>query len=121
MSKLARAMLPALLCAPLVAQSFSQRGFLESDLTLYPDTAPNDSSFAVDDSLFRYEASYKALPWLRLAGSFDARFDTHEETERTAHLDWQDRSLRRPALSLPFEQTGRERRREEGLWTARAG
>ena len=103
MGKLARALLPAFLCLPAVspaaAQNFSQRGFLESDLTLYPETAPNDSSHAIDDNLFRYEASYKALPWLRLAGSFDARFDTHQQTERTAHLDWQDRSLLRAAFS----------------------
>jgi hypothetical protein len=98
--RLARALLPTLLCVPIAAQNFSQRGFLESDLTLYPETAPNDSSHAINDSLFRYEASYKALPWLRLAGSFDARFDTHEQAERKTHLDWQDRSLQRPALSL---------------------
>jgi len=94
--KLAWALLPAILCA----QNFNQRGFIETDLSLYPETAPNDSGQVVDDDLFRYEASYKALPWLRLAGAFDARFDTHQEVERTAHLDWQDRSLQRPALSL---------------------
>ncbi len=85
---------------PCCAQNFNQRGFIETDLTLYPETAPNDSSHAVDDGLFRYEASYKALPWLRMAGAFDARFDTHKQVERTLHLDWQDRSLQRPALSL---------------------
>jgi hypothetical protein len=98
--KLARALLPVLLSLPVAAQNFTQRGFLESSLSLYPNTAPNDSSHAIDDSLFRYEASYKAASWLRLSGSFDARFDTHEQVERTARLDWQDRSLRRPALSL---------------------
>lgn len=97
--KLARALLPALLCFSANAQNFSQRGFIESDLQLYPETAPNDSSHAIDENLLRYEASWKALPWLRLAGSIDGRFDTHEEVERVAHLDWQDRSLRRPALS----------------------
>jgi hypothetical protein len=93
-----------LLCFPaglqLGAQDFSQRGFLETSLSLYPETAPNDSSHAVDDSLFRYEASYKPWTWLRLAGAFDARFDTHEQTDRSADLDWQDRTLQRPALSL---------------------
>jgi len=98
--KLARALLPVLLSLPAAAQNFTQRGFLASSLSLYPDTAPNDSSHAIDDSLFRYEASFKAASWLRLSGSFDARFDTHEQVERTAHLDWQDRSLQRPALSL---------------------
>lgn len=98
-ASLARAALLALVSVPAIAQNFSQRGFIESDLELYPETAPNDSSHAIDESLLRYEASYKALPWLLLAVGFDARFDTHEEVERTAHLDWQDRSLRRPALS----------------------
>lgn len=97
--KFTRALLPALLCFSANAQNFSQRGFIESDLQLYPETAPNDSGHAVDENLLRYEAAWKALPWLRLAGSIDARFDTHEEVERVAHLDWQDRSLRRPALS----------------------
>jgi hypothetical protein len=97
---LAWALLPVLLAVPAAAQNFNQRGFLESDVSLYPQTAPNDSGQAIDDSLFRYEASYKALPWLRLAGSFDARFNTHQEVERRLHLDWRDRSLQRPALSL---------------------
>ncbi len=100
MGKLAWALLPAVLCLPGAAQDFTQRGFIESDLSLYPETAPNDSSFAIDGDLFRYEASYKPWTWLRLAGAFDARFDTHEQTDRSADLDWRDRTLRRPALSL---------------------
>jgi hypothetical protein len=99
-AKLAWALVPAIFCLPSAAQDFSQRGFIESDLSLYPETAPNDSGHAVDESLFRYEASYKPWKWLRLAGSFDARFDTHEETDRSPDLDWQDRTLRRAALSL---------------------
>ena len=98
MADILRALLPAVLCFSASAQNFTQRGFIESDLELYPEAAPNDSSHAVDESLLRYEASWKALPWLRLAGSIDARFDTHEQVDRAAHLDWQDRSLRRPAL-----------------------
>lgn len=80
-------------------QGFTQRGFLESDLTLYPETAPNDSGHAVNESLLRYEVSYKVRPWLTLSGSADARFDTHQQVERALHLDWQDRSRRRPAFS----------------------
>jgi len=95
-----RVLAALMLGGALLGQTFTQRGFIETGLTLYPETAPNDSSHAVDDSLFRYEASYKARPWLRISGSFDAEFDTHEQVERAAHLDWQDRSLRRPLLSL---------------------
>lgn len=98
-ARLAWVLWPALLGVPCAAQNFSQRGFIESNNELYPETAPNDSGHAINEDLFRYEASYKALPWLRFTGSFDAWFDTHLETDRSAHLDWQDRSLRRPALS----------------------
>lgn len=100
MAKTLRAILLAVLCFPGLCQNFRQRGFIESDLELYPETAPNDSSHAVDENLLRYEASWKAMSWLRLAGAFDARFDTHQQVERTLHLDWQDRSLQRPALAL---------------------
>jgi hypothetical protein len=77
-----------------------QRGFLETGLTLYPETAPNDSSHTVGDALFRYEASYKVRPWLRFSGALDAAFDTHRDVERSLRLDWQDRSVQRPLLSL---------------------
>lgn len=99
--RFARAFLPVLVgLGAASAQNFSQRGFLETDLSLYPQTATNDSGQVIDENLLRYEAAYKALPWLRLAGSFDARFDTHQQVDRAAHLDWQDRSLQRPAFSL---------------------
>ena len=100
MGNVARAFLPVLFFSFLSdAQDFTQRGFLATALTLYPETAPNDSSHAIGDGLLRYEASYKLRPWLRLSGSMDARFDTHSQVERALHFDWQDRSLRRPALS----------------------
>ena len=69
-------------------------------LTVYPQTAVNDSGHAIGDGLLRYEASYKARPWLRFSGSFDARLDSHRQVDRAAHLDWRDRGLARPALSL---------------------
>jgi hypothetical protein len=89
-----------LLLACLAAQDFTQRGFIETGLTLYPRTAPNDSSHAVGDALLRYQASYKVRPWLRISGAVDAAFDTHEQVERSLGLDWQDRTLRRPLLSV---------------------
>jgi hypothetical protein len=82
------------------AQDFTQRGFLDVRLLAFPQTAPNDSSHAIADALFRYEASRAVLPALRLHGAFDARTDTHRQTERSARLDWQDRSTQRPAFSV---------------------
>src|SRR5436309_2934806 len=100
MGKVAQVFLPVLLLPlSVAAQKFTQRGFLQSDLTLYPQTAPNDSSHAIADGLLRYQASYQLLPWLRFSGSMDARIDTHRQVDRAFHMDWQDRSLARPAFS----------------------
>lgn len=117
MGKLAQAFLPVLFWTCLPAQNFTQRGFFETGLTLYPQTAPNDSGRAIGETLFRYEASYKVLPWLRLSGSIDAAADTHRQYERTLHLDWRDRSLQRPDFSLrDFKAT-----LSQGRWTAEFG
>jgi hypothetical protein len=86
--------------APALGQSFQHRGFLETRATLYPQTAANDSGRAVGDALFRYEASWEALPGVKLFGAFDARTDTHRMTERRWRPDWQDRGRLRPAFSL---------------------
>ena len=89
------------LCAAAAyAQDFTQRGFLETQLLTYPQTVPWDRGHFVGESLFRYEASRAVLPGLRLYGAFDARADSHRQTERRWRLDWKDRSLRRPALSM---------------------
>ena len=80
-------------------QSFDQRGFVENQTLFYPQTAPNDSGRAVDSMLVRWEASYKPSGWFTLAWAFDARADTHQEAERVARIDLDDRSIQRPALS----------------------
>jgi hypothetical protein len=84
----------------VAAQTFTQRGFIETDLTLYPEAAPNDSGHVISETLFRYESSYKVRPWLRFSSTFDARFDTHQQVERALRLDWKDRSLQRPAVAI---------------------
>ncbi len=99
------------------AQNFTQRGFLESYTTAFPEAAPGDRSHAVTEALFRYEASWQPRPWLKLSGAFDARTDTHRQFERNLRLDWDDRSIQRPDLSL---------RRysvliNKGSWTFEAG
>lgn len=91
-----QAFLPAL----VFAQAFSQRGFLETNAVLFPQTAPNDSSHAIGESFLRYEAFYKLTPNLRFAGGIDARADTHRETERDLGLSWWDRGRLRPAFEV---------------------
>jgi hypothetical protein len=84
------------LALPAAAQ-FSQRGFLETGVFVYPDTAPNDSSHAVGESLFRYEAFYK-LTNLRFAAGIDARYDTHQQTG--PDFSFFDRTRRRPLFDI---------------------
>jgi len=84
----------------ILAQNFSQRGFIENQTLFYPQSAPGDSGQMVDQDLFRWEASYKRGDWFKLSGSFDARTDSHRQVEREFRLDVDDRSIQRPALSL---------------------
>lgn len=92
--------LAVLLAAALPAQDFTQRGYLDTRVWLFPQTAPGDSGRLVVESLLRYEAAKKLTPWLRVNGSFDARTDTHRMTQRSASFLLDDRSIQRPAFSL---------------------
>ncbi|PWU10740.1 MAG: hypothetical protein C5B51_03830 [Terriglobia bacterium] len=82
------------------AQDFAQRGFLDFAAIAFPQAAPNDRGRAVSEALFRYEASYKLGPRLRLSGGFDARTDAHQQVERRLHLSLLDRERQRPAFAL---------------------
>ena len=84
----------------LLAQDFTQRGFLETTGLFFPQAAPNDSGHATGEALLRYEAFYKLTPDFHLAGGIDARTDTHLETERSFDLSWWDRSRQRPAFAV---------------------
>jgi hypothetical protein len=89
-----------LAAVPLCAQTFSQRGFLDVSTFLYPQTAPGDSGRVVSEALLRWEPSVRAGNNWSFYGALDARTDTHRQVERDFRLDWQDRSLQRPAFSL---------------------
>ena len=82
--------------ATCFAQAYTQRGFLETRGTLYPQTAVNDAAHTVGESLFRYEGFYTASSKLQFAGALDFRTDTHHQVERAFSLSWQDREIRRP-------------------------
>ncbi len=88
------------LAAAAWGQSFTQRGFLETDFIGYPQTAPNDSGQAIGEALFRYEAFYKLNSDWQFAAGIDARADTHEQTDRAWELSWDDRQTRRPSFEV---------------------
>jgi len=81
-------------------QSFTQRGFLETDFIGYPQTVPNDSGQAIGEALFRYEAFYKLNSDWQFAGGIDARSDTHAQVDRAWQLSWDDRERRRPSFAV---------------------
>jgi hypothetical protein len=82
------------------AQGFSQRGFMEMSGNIYTQIVPNDSAYGTGEALFGYELKWQPKPWLILNGSLEARVDTHHQDTRSPHIDWEDRSLQRPALSI---------------------
>jgi hypothetical protein len=89
------------LAAALSAQPrWEQRGFLETRFLGYPQTVPTDSGRAVGESLLRYEWIGRPRPGIKLNWGADARTDSHRQFDREARVDWEDRRLARPALSL---------------------
>jgi hypothetical protein len=84
----------------LWSQNFSQRGFVESRATLYPEEAVNDSAHAVGEVRLRYEGFYKPRFDFQIAAAFDVRTDTHHQTDRELHFDWKDHGRQRPMVSL---------------------
>lgn len=94
------ALVVSLLTTRAVAQEFSQRGFIETQVVLYPQTAQLDRTRVVAEALLRYEPALRMSDWLRLAATFDARRDTHQQVTRTWTLDWRDRGIERPSLSV---------------------
>ncbi len=92
--------LPFAFISSLFGQTFTQKGFLETRMVLFPQSAPGDSGRAVAEEFLRYEPALKLTPWLQFNGSFEARTDSHRQTERVWALGWQDRGLLRPAFTV---------------------
>ena len=96
-----RLLLAILLAAPACcAQNYTQRGFLESRGTFYPEDAKNDHTNTIGESLFRYEGFYKPTTTLQFAGAIDLRVDTHHQVNRDLKLSWSDRELQRPLAEV---------------------
>ncbi len=82
--------------ATCIAQTYTQRGFLEVQSTFYPQEGANDRAHAVAESLFRYEGFYIPSNTIQIAGGLDLRIDTHRQVGRDFTLSWQDRETPRP-------------------------
>jgi len=88
--------------APAVAgaQTLSQRGFVEGAGTLFPQEASNDPTRAVVDLRARSEVFYKPAPWVQFAAGLDLRANSHDQVEKSWRVDYSDRGVREPRLSV---------------------
>src|SRR5262245_5589992 len=85
-----------LTAATCFGQAYTQRGFIETRGTFYPQKAAIDPAQGVGEALFRYEGFYRPAATLQVAGAVDVRIDTHHQVDRDFKLSWQDREIRRP-------------------------
>ena len=82
------------------AQPISYTGFIEGRGFLFFQTAPNDDERRIGDGLFRNEVVLRPTDWLHFTGGIDLRANSHEQVEDEWQLDYEDRGVLRPRLSL---------------------
>jgi hypothetical protein len=85
---------------PASAQVFEQRGFAEVRGYFYPQTVPPDDTDLVVETLVRWEPTVRPRSWLRVAVGVDVRIDSHNQVERRWTVDWWDRGIKRPPISI---------------------
>lgn len=97
---LAAAALVILYAAAAAAQTATAPGFIEARGLLFPDRAPNDRTRAVSDWLWRQEGVLRPSSWLQFVAGVDLRANTHDQVEDVWRIDWEDRHLRPPRISV---------------------
>jgi len=93
----------ALVCAAVLAaqgQEFSQRGFIEAAGNFYPQVTQSDSAHGIASGQMQYQLQWRPRRWFTLTASLEAQIDTHHQVDRDPHINWTDRSLQKPALSV---------------------
>ena len=82
------------------AQTFTQRGFVEGSVILFPQDAVNDTTRIVGDLRVRDEIFIKPAPWIQFAGGLDLRLNSHDQAERAWRVDVSDRGALRPSIAV---------------------
>lgn len=88
------------LARPAAAQTWSNRGFVDGAVLAFPQEAANDTTRLVGNLLVRDEVFVKPAPWVQFTGGLDLRADSHDQMENRWRVDWSDRGVRRPRLSV---------------------
>jgi hypothetical protein len=88
--------------SPIVAaaQDFTYRGFAEVRSIVYPLTTVQDDDRVSLEGRIRFDPAFRPVSWLTFSGSLEGRLDNLEQVDRAWALDWRDRGVRRPALSV---------------------
>jgi hypothetical protein len=84
----------------LFAQTASYRGFADGSVFAYPQEASNDTTQVVGDLLVRNEVFAKPAAWLQFAAGLDFRANSHDQVADSWRVDFWDRGLQRPRLSI---------------------
>lgn len=84
----------------LAGQALEQRGFIENRALLFPQTTTNDSARVTDQAQIRWDASGRVAAWLKLNGGIEVRADTHRQVAREFSINFDDRTLTKPSLSM---------------------
>ncbi len=85
--------------SPDFSSNLSQRGYFELNNTFYPQAGLGDSGRAISTAHLRWEASYKPASWVTFNVGFDARTDSHRQTQRTWDVNFNGQTIQRPAFS----------------------
>jgi hypothetical protein len=85
---------------PARAQIVSQRGFVDGQGTGFFEEAPNDPTQAIGDLLAREEVFVKPAAWIQFAAGLDFRANSHEQVDDQWSLNYWDRTVLRPRLSM---------------------
>ena len=88
------------LAAQTFAQTVSGRGFIEGSDVVYPQLVPNDQEHQVGDVLYRQEVFVKPKQWLQFAAGLDLRWNSHDQVDTRWRLDFDDRTILRPAAAV---------------------
>lgn len=97
-----RAFLFLLVFAPAAAgaQTLSVRGFVEGAGALFPQGTIIDPTRGVANFIARGELFGEPASWIQFGAGLDLRADSHGQVERSWRIDYGDRGLRRPRLSV---------------------
>jgi hypothetical protein len=86
--------------SPALAQTVSQRGFIEGRFVEFPEHAQNDPTRSIGDVLVRDEVFVKLSSWFRVASGLELRANSHDQVDDRWRVDVSDRGTRRPRASL---------------------